>query len=113
MLLVEDWQETLRPLLCLQDRLLNALKLQLCGFSQVMRELLLHLMILQRNPHHSAAIRVLDSNMNETVTEQSPTLVTEAGQDMFENDLDRCLYALLSSLQETDSVVCGNWRFKL
>ncbi|KIL59231.1 hypothetical protein M378DRAFT_14939 [Amanita muscaria Koide BX008] len=102
---VEDWEETWKPLLCLQDTLLNTLKSQSCGFSQVMRELLLHLTILQRNSHQSAAVQVLDSNLNETVTEQSPTLVTEAGQNTLENDLDRCLCALLSSLQKTNSVL--------
>ncbi|KIL70928.1 hypothetical protein M378DRAFT_155877 [Amanita muscaria Koide BX008] len=43
--------------------------------------------------------------MNETVTEQSPTLVTEIGQNILENDLDRCLYVLLSRLQKTNSVL--------
>ncbi|KIL65366.1 hypothetical protein M378DRAFT_524982 [Amanita muscaria Koide BX008] len=99
---VEDWQETLQPLLDLQDKLLNTSKPQPCPVTQVMRELLLHLQILQRTSHLVAAIQAPYSNMKKTVTECNPTLVTE---NIPENDLDGCLSALLSCLQKTNSVL--------
>ncbi|KAM6499227.1 hypothetical protein JOM56_004735 [Amanita muscaria] len=40
---VEDWQDALKPLLDLQDKILKTSKFQLCCVTQVMRELLLHL----------------------------------------------------------------------
>ncbi|KAM6489684.1 hypothetical protein JOM56_014855 [Amanita muscaria] len=99
---VEDWQETLKPLLALQAKLLNTLRPQPCHFSPVMRELLLHLVILQRKPQPIAAGQAPYSNMNETVTECSPTLVTEARQKIPENNLDGCLSALLSCLHKAN-----------
>jgi hypothetical protein len=105
---VEDWQEALKPLLALQDRLLTTLKPQPCRSTQVMRHILLHLAILQGNPHHMAATQVLESKINKPVTEWSATAITEAGRNKLENDLDRCLYVLLSSLQKTNVVVRSN-----
>ena len=77
-----------------------------------MRELLLHLAILQGN-HHIATAQEPESNINETVTERSPTLVTEAGKNKSENDLDTCLSVLLSCLQKTNSAVCDKGVIKL
>ncbi|KAM6493343.1 hypothetical protein JOM56_011477 [Amanita muscaria] len=107
-LFLEDWQETLKPLLGLQNQLLNTLKPQACHITQVMRDLLLQLEILQRTSHPVAATQAPSSNMNETVTERIPTLVTEARQNIPENDLDGCLSALLSCLRRTNSVL--SWR---
>ncbi|KAM6493221.1 hypothetical protein JOM56_011355 [Amanita muscaria] len=105
---LEDWQETLKPLLGLQNQLLNTSKPQACHITQVMRDLLLQLEILQRTSHPVAATQAPYSNMNETVTERTPTLVTEARQNIPENDLDGCLSALLSCLRRTNSVL--SWR---
>ncbi|KIL63743.1 hypothetical protein M378DRAFT_656843 [Amanita muscaria Koide BX008] len=105
---VEDWQEALKPLLHLQDKLLNTPKLRPCHITQVMRDLQLHLVILQGG--RNAAAQVPDSNMNESVTKQSLTLVTEAGQNTPEEDLDRCFSGLLSCLLKTDSVTAARVR---
>ncbi|KAM6493243.1 hypothetical protein JOM56_011377 [Amanita muscaria] len=71
-----------------------------------MRELmLLCLVVLQRTSHPVAAAQAPYPNMNETVTGRNPTLVTEAGQNIPENDLDGCLSALLSCLRRTNSVL--------
>ncbi|KIL65364.1 hypothetical protein M378DRAFT_10767 [Amanita muscaria Koide BX008] len=99
---VEDWQEMLKPLLDLQDKLLHTLKPQPCRVTQVMRDLLLHLEILQRTSHPVAAIQAPYSNMNKPAMECNPTLVTE---NIPENDLDGCLSALLSCFQKTNSVL--------
>ncbi|KIL59236.1 hypothetical protein M378DRAFT_1013702 [Amanita muscaria Koide BX008] len=102
---VEDWQEALKPLLSLRDRLLNTLKPQPCRFSQVMRELLLHLAILQGHAHRIAAFRVLGSNMNETITERSTALATDAMSNIPENDLDRCpISVFFSCLPKSNSM---------
>ncbi|KAM6499188.1 hypothetical protein JOM56_004696 [Amanita muscaria] len=70
-----------------------------------MRDLLLHLVILQGRSHTITAAQALESNMNETVTEWSPALVTEAQQNIPEKDLDSCLSVLLSCLRKTDLVM--------
>ncbi|KIL60389.1 hypothetical protein M378DRAFT_919280 [Amanita muscaria Koide BX008] len=69
-----------------------------------MRNLLLQLLILQGKPHPIAA-QAPESNMNETVTEWSPALVTEAQQNIREKDLDSCLSVFLSCLQRMNSVL--------
>ncbi|KAM6499198.1 hypothetical protein JOM56_004706 [Amanita muscaria] len=102
---VEDWQEALRPLLDLQDKLLKMLKPQSCRVIQVMRDLLLHLVTLKGESHPIAAVDAAESNMNETVTEWSPALVTEAQQNIPENDFESSLSVLLSCLQKTNSMV--------
>ncbi|KAM6499193.1 hypothetical protein JOM56_004701 [Amanita muscaria] len=90
---VEDWQEALRPLLDLQDKLLNTSRAQPCHDIQVMRDLLLHLVIYQGRSHPTTAAQAPESNMNETVIERSSALMTEAQQNI---PLDRCLSVLLS-----------------
>ncbi|KIL57820.1 hypothetical protein M378DRAFT_359564 [Amanita muscaria Koide BX008] len=102
---VEDWQEALKPLLDLQNQLLKTSKPRSCRVTQVMRDLLLHLVILQGRSHTITAAQALESNMNETVTEWSPALVTEAQQNIPEKDLDSCLSVLLSCLRKTDLVM--------
>ncbi|KIL57826.1 hypothetical protein M378DRAFT_15979 [Amanita muscaria Koide BX008] len=70
---VEDWKEALRPLLDLQDKLLNTSRAQ--------------------PSHPTTAAQAPESNMNETVIERSSALMTEAQQNI---PLDRCLSVLLS-----------------
>ncbi|KIL58613.1 hypothetical protein M378DRAFT_310610 [Amanita muscaria Koide BX008] len=101
----EDWQQALKPLLVLQDTLLNTLKPKPCRVTQVMRDLLLHLVLLQGRSHHIAVAHVPESNMNETVTGWISATVTEATQNRPETDLDSCLSALLPCLQKTDSIM--------
>ncbi|KIL67189.1 hypothetical protein M378DRAFT_296448 [Amanita muscaria Koide BX008] len=105
---IEDWQEALKPLLDLQDKLLKTSKPQSCRVTQVMRDLLLHLVFLQRKSHPITAAHALESNMNEIVTEWDPALVTEIQKDIPEKGLDCCLAVLLSCLQKTDSVMVVN-----
>ncbi|KIL53959.1 hypothetical protein M378DRAFT_174469 [Amanita muscaria Koide BX008] len=93
---VEDWQEALKPLLDLQDKLLKTSRPYPCRVTQVMRDLLLHLVILQGKSHIITAAQAPESSMNETVTKRGPALVTEAQQSICEKDLDSCLSALLS-----------------
>ncbi|KIL55446.1 hypothetical protein M378DRAFT_596859 [Amanita muscaria Koide BX008] len=65
---VEDWQEALKPLLDLQDKLLKTSKPWSCRVTRVMRDLLLSLMFLQRISYPIAAAQVPESNIKETVT---------------------------------------------
>ncbi|KAM6499282.1 hypothetical protein JOM56_004790 [Amanita muscaria] len=102
---VKDLQEALKPLLNLQDKLLNTSKPKPCPVTQVMRELLLCLVLLQGKSYQVAATHVPESNMNETVTGLISAPVTEAMQNILETDLDRRLSALLSCLQKTNSKV--------
>ncbi|KAM6499313.1 hypothetical protein JOM56_004821 [Amanita muscaria] len=99
---VEDWREALEPLLDLQDKLLNTLKPMPCRVTQLMRDLLLHLVVLQGKSQHIFATHVPESNMNETVTGWISGPVPESMQVIPETDLDSCLSVLLSSLQETN-----------
>ncbi|KIL54020.1 hypothetical protein M378DRAFT_19286 [Amanita muscaria Koide BX008] len=92
---VEGWQDALKPLLDLQDKLLKTSRPSSCRVTQVMRDLLLHLVILQGKSHIITAAQAPESNMNEAVTECGPALVTEAQQSIREKDLDSCLSALL------------------
>ena len=103
---VEDWQEALKPLIHLQDNLLNTSKPQSCRITQIMRDLQLHLVVLQRIPHHIAVSPAPGSNMHEAVIERGHLFVIEARQKIPEKDLDRCFSGLLSCLQKTDSLVC-------
>ncbi|KAM6499341.1 hypothetical protein JOM56_004849 [Amanita muscaria] len=105
---VEDWQSALKPLLDLQDTLLNTSQPKPCRVTQVMRDLLLHLVLLQGKSHHIAATFVPESNMNETVTRRISTPVTEATQNIPETDLDSCLSALLSYHQQTNTTMVVN-----
>ncbi|KAM6499339.1 hypothetical protein JOM56_004847 [Amanita muscaria] len=89
---VEDWQEALKPL---QDKLLKTPKLQSCRVTQVMRELLLHLVILQGKLHPITVVQAREPNMNET----------EAQRNIPVKDLGSCLSVLLSCLQKMDSVM--------
>ncbi|KAM6499321.1 hypothetical protein JOM56_004829 [Amanita muscaria] len=107
MLPVEDWQDVLKLLLDFQDKLLKTSKPQSCHATQVMRNLLLQLVILQGKPHYIAA-QAPESTMKETVTEWSPALVTEAQQNIREKDLDSCLSVFLSCLQRMNSVLTVN-----
>ncbi|KIL54304.1 hypothetical protein M378DRAFT_849541 [Amanita muscaria Koide BX008] len=101
----EDWQEALKPLLDFQNKLLNTSKPKPCFVTQVMRDLLLHLVLLQGKSDHIPAAHVPESNMNETVTEWISAPVTEVTQNIPEADLDSCLSALLSCLQKTGSIM--------
>ncbi|KIL56081.1 hypothetical protein M378DRAFT_173013 [Amanita muscaria Koide BX008] len=103
---VEDWQEALKPLLNLQDKLLKMSKPWPCRVIQVMRDLLMHLVFLQRKSHPITVAQAPESNMKEI----SRALVTEAQQTIPKNDLDSCLSALLSCLQKMDSVMVVNSR---
>ncbi|KIL63711.1 hypothetical protein M378DRAFT_164138 [Amanita muscaria Koide BX008] len=103
-LAVKDWQETLKPLLDLQDKCLKTLKpQQLCNVTQVMRDLQVHLVILQRSSHDIAAAPAPEPNNDEIVTEWSP----EAMQNTPEKDLDWYLSGLLSQacLQKTNTLL--------
>ncbi|KIL57503.1 hypothetical protein M378DRAFT_171695 [Amanita muscaria Koide BX008] len=102
---VEDWQEALKPLIDLQDKLLKTSKPRPCCVTQIVRDLQLHMVILQRSSHAIATAPAPESNNNETVTQWSPALVTEALQNIPKNDLDRCLSGLLSCLRKTNSAV--------
>ncbi|KAM6491571.1 hypothetical protein JOM56_012963 [Amanita muscaria] len=102
---VEDWRGASKPLLDLQDRLLNTLKPKPCRVTQVMRDLLLHLALLQGGSHYIAATHVPESNMNENVTGWMSAPVTEAKQNIPETDLDSCLSVLLSRLQKPNSIM--------
>ncbi|KIL60403.1 hypothetical protein M378DRAFT_168132 [Amanita muscaria Koide BX008] len=102
---VEDWQSALKPLLDLQDKLLNTSKPKPCRVAQLMRDLLLHLVLLQRRSHHIAATHVPESNMNETVTGWICPPITKATQNIPETDLNSCPSALLSYHQETNSIM--------
>ncbi|KAM6499435.1 hypothetical protein JOM56_004943 [Amanita muscaria] len=97
---VEDWQEALKPLLDLQDKLLNISKPKSCYVTDVMYNLrlVLQLLLLQRNSHPAEV-----SVSTKTVTETSAVLVG-ARQNIPENDLDSCLCLLLSCLPKTTSV---------
>ncbi|KAM6499425.1 hypothetical protein JOM56_004933 [Amanita muscaria] len=98
---VKDWQEALKPLLDLQDKLLNTSKPRPCYVTQIMRDLLLQLVVLQRNSHPIAAGAEVPMS---TVTKTSALQVTEVRQNILENNLDRCLSLLLSCLPKTNSV---------
>ncbi|KIL57941.1 hypothetical protein M378DRAFT_15901 [Amanita muscaria Koide BX008] len=102
---VQDWQEALKPLLDLQDKVFNTAKPKPCRVTQVMRDLLLHLVLLQRRSDHIAAIHVPESHVNETVTEWIPAPITEAMQDIHETNLNGCLSALLSGLPKTNPIM--------
>ncbi|KIL56379.1 hypothetical protein M378DRAFT_523810 [Amanita muscaria Koide BX008] len=71
-----------------------------CRVIQVMRDLLLHLVILRGESHPIAAAQAPQSN--ENVIERSAALVTETQQNIPHKGLDSCLSVLLSSLQKTD-----------
>ncbi|KIL57205.1 hypothetical protein M378DRAFT_172021 [Amanita muscaria Koide BX008] len=101
---VEDWQEALKPLLDFQVKLLKTSKRQSCRVTQIMRDLLLHLVFLQGNSYPITAAQALESN-NEPVTAWSPALATQAQQNIPHTDLDSCLSRLLSCLQKMDSVM--------
>ncbi|KIL55450.1 hypothetical protein M378DRAFT_17932 [Amanita muscaria Koide BX008] len=102
---VEDWEEALKPLLDLQDKLLNTSKLLPCRVTQAMRDLLLSLRILQSKPHPITLAQAPESNMLETLIKWSRALVTKAWNIEAENNLDSCLSLLLSLLQRTDPVM--------
>ncbi|KAM6499297.1 hypothetical protein JOM56_004805 [Amanita muscaria] len=102
---VEDWQSVLTPLLDLQDKILNTSKPRPCRVTQIMRDLLLHLVVLQGKSHHIAATHVPEPNKNETVTRWISGPVTEATQNIPGTDLDSCLSALLSCLQKMNSIM--------
>ncbi|KAM6499232.1 hypothetical protein JOM56_004740 [Amanita muscaria] len=105
---VEDWQEALKPLLNLQDKLLTMSKPQPCRVIQVMRDLFMHLVFLQRKSHSIAVVQAPKSSMKEIITKWSRALVAKVQQTIPENDLDSCLSALLSCLQKMDSVMVVN-----
>ncbi|KAM6499237.1 hypothetical protein JOM56_004745 [Amanita muscaria] len=90
---VEDWKEP-RP----------------CRVIQVMRDLLMHLVFLQRKSHPITVAQAPKSSMKEVITKWSRALVTEAPQTIPKNDLDSCLSALLSCLQTMDAVMVVNSR---
>ncbi|KAM6489892.1 hypothetical protein JOM56_014704 [Amanita muscaria] len=71
-----------------------------CRVIQVMRDLLLHLVILRGESHPIAAAQAPQSKKN--VTKRSAALVTETQQNIPQKGLDSCLSVLLSSLQKTD-----------
>ncbi|KAM6499298.1 hypothetical protein JOM56_004806 [Amanita muscaria] len=102
---VEDWQDASKPLLDLQDKVLNTSKPKPCRVTQVMRDLLLLPVFLQRLSDRTAATHVPESNMDETVTGRISAPVTEATQNILETDLDSCLSALLSCLQKMNSTM--------
>ncbi|KIL67193.1 hypothetical protein M378DRAFT_159579 [Amanita muscaria Koide BX008] len=101
---VEDWQEALKPLLNLQDKLLTMSKPQPCRVIQVMRDLLMHLVFMQRKSHSITVVEAPKSNMKGI----SRAPVTEAQQTIPENDLDSCLSALLACLRKMDSEMVVN-----
>jgi hypothetical protein len=70
-----------------------------------MRNLLVQLVILQRNSQPVAVAEVPVSTKNETVTDTSALLVIEAKKNKLDNDLDSCFSLLLSCLPKTNSVV--------
>lgn len=78
----------------------------LCYVTQTMRELLLHLVILQGKSQPIADARALESPVDEEVTGWSSSLMTEDRQNIPEKGLDSCLSALLSYLEEMNPVVC-------
>ncbi|KIL63746.1 hypothetical protein M378DRAFT_656801 [Amanita muscaria Koide BX008] len=76
-----------------------------------MRDLQLHLVILQRISHHIAAASAPGSDtVHEAVTEWTSAQMTEATQNIPEKDLESCLSELLScpSLRKTNSLLAVN-----
>ncbi|KIL57328.1 hypothetical protein M378DRAFT_395817 [Amanita muscaria Koide BX008] len=73
-----------------------------------MRDLLLQLVVLQRNSRNIATIQAPESARNGTVTERNPAPVTKARENIPENDLDGCLSVLLSCLRGKNSVLAVN-----
>ncbi|KAM6499305.1 hypothetical protein JOM56_004813 [Amanita muscaria] len=96
---VEDWQSALKPLLDLQDKLLNIPRPKPCRVTQVIRDILLHLVLLQGKSH---ATHMPESNTNETVT---GWISVQVAQNVPETDLDSCLSALLFCLKKTNSTM--------
>ncbi|KAM6491620.1 hypothetical protein JOM56_013012 [Amanita muscaria] len=101
---VKDWEEALKPLLDLQDELLNTSKLVPCRVTQTMRDLLLTLRILQSKADPIAPAQAPKSNIKETVTKWIRVLVTKARNIKAKKNLDSCL-SLLLSLQKSSPMM--------
>ncbi|KIL58832.1 hypothetical protein M378DRAFT_170104 [Amanita muscaria Koide BX008] len=102
---VEDWEEALKPLLDLQDKLLKTSKPRPCRVTQIMRDLLLHLTILQRISHPIAAAQVVQSNIEEAVTKWSRALATKVRNIKAKKKSDSCFSLLISLLQKSNPVM--------
>ncbi|KAM6499257.1 hypothetical protein JOM56_004765 [Amanita muscaria] len=86
-LLVEDWQEALKPLLNLQNKLLN----------------MPNLVLVRGNSHRQATSEAPWSIPSTPVGKWSPFILTE--KTVPERTLDSCLSSLFSHLQNMDSTL--------
>ncbi|KAM6494515.1 hypothetical protein JOM56_010876 [Amanita muscaria] len=108
-LLVAEWQEALQPLLRLQDKLLtlpnftstwNLLPCDTCTVFQIMRDLLLHLVIMEgicRPVTSSFQTERLCLNDSDVIRTE---ISTEERQHVHEDDLVGCIYSLLTQLRK-------------
>ncbi|KAM6496292.1 hypothetical protein JOM56_008998 [Amanita muscaria] len=106
---VTEWQEALKPLLCLQDKLLtlpnftstwNLLPCDTCTVFQIMRDFLSHLTIMQGTCHPVTSNQLVELYLNESDVNRSNERLIEAGQNVHEDDLVGCVYSLLSQLRK-------------
>ncbi|KAM6496312.1 hypothetical protein JOM56_009018 [Amanita muscaria] len=106
-----EWQEVLQPLLRLQDRLLilpnftstwDLLPCDTCTVFQIMRDLLLHLVIMQGTcPPVTSSIQTVQLCSNESDVNRSIDRLVKAEENGHENDLVGCIHSLLTQLRKT------------
>ncbi|KAM6489913.1 hypothetical protein JOM56_014492 [Amanita muscaria] len=104
---VTEWQEALQPLLRVQDKLLtlpnftstwNLLPCDMCTVFQIMRDLLLHLIIMEGSCRPViSSFQTERLCLNDSDVIRSTEISTEARQP---DDLVGCIYSLLTQLRK-------------